>query len=175
VPARRRYRDWDHGPTVPGSVLVQDPGDMDTAYKLGYRTTVCSTEGWTPEQDACVRWFHEHARASRPQLLVVDETKDHFHGNGNARGDGKLVVVARTGAERGESGLYCSQRTQGIGGDLLEHMTRLYAFRLDNVKDARRFQEFGAPAFELPTDEHLFRYWWKGDYRRVWGPYYLDF
>jgi hypothetical protein len=176
--ARKRYKNWDHGPVVPGSVLVEDPDDMATAYKLGYQTTICSTEEWEPEQDACIAWFHEHARAGRPQLLRVDETCDHFHGNGMPRGRGKLVTVARAGAEKGESALYCSQRTKGIAGSLLEHMNRLYAFRMDNAGDAKRFAEFGAPpamATELPEDVHLFLYWWKGDYRRVWGPYYLDF
>jgi hypothetical protein len=52
-------------------------------------------------------------------------------------------------------------------------MRRLYAFRLDNKSDAKRFQEFGAPAFDLPTSEHVFRYWAKHDYHRVWGPYNL--
>jgi hypothetical protein len=176
--ARRRYKDWDHGATVPGSVLVTGPDDMETAFKLGYHTTICSTEEWAPEQDACIGWFHEHAKASRPQLLRVDETVDHFHGNGMVRGRGKLVTVARAGAEKGESALYCTQRTKGIAGSLMEHMTRLYAFRMDNAGDAKRFAEFGAPpemATRLPEDVHLFLYWWKGDYRRVWGPYYLDF
>lgn len=175
LPARRLYKDWDHGPVIPGSVLVRDPDDMDTAWKLGYRTTICSSEEWEPAQDACIGHFHQTARASRPQLLRVDETLDHFHGNGIPRGRGKLVTVARAGAEKGESALYASQRTKGIGGTLMEMMNRLYAFRMDNVSDAKRFREFGAPEFELPTDVHLFRYWWKGDYQRVWGPYYVDF
>ena len=51
---------------------------------------------------------------------------------------------------------------------------RLYAFRLDNKADAARFQEFGAPEFQLPTLEHRFMYWWKGDYHHVWGPYILS-
>lgn len=175
LPAKRLYKNWDHGKLIPGSVLVRSADDMEQAYALGYRTTICSTEEWEPVQDDCIRWFHENARASRPQLLRVDETCDHFHGNGMPRGRGKLVTVARAGAEKGESALYCSQRTKGIGGSLMEMMDRLYAFRMDNKGDAKRFQEFGAPEMELPEDVHLFRYWTKADYRRVWGPYYLDF
>lgn len=173
APAKRRYKNWDHGQLVPGSVLVESPEDMDLAWGLGYRTTICSGEQWTPNQDGCIRHFHEKARRGRPQLLTVDETKDHFYGNGMARGEGKLVSVARAGAERGESGLYCTQRTKGISADLMEMMQRLYAFRLDNKKDAKRFQEFGAPEFTLPTDKYRFVYWWKGDYHHTWGPYQL--
>ena len=170
-PAKRLYRKWDHGPSVPGSVLVETPADMDLAWNLGYRVTIASSEGWEPKQDECIRHFHENARRGRPQLLVVDETKDHFHGNGMPRGAGKLVAVARAGNERGEGGLYCTQRTKGISGDLLEMMRRLYAFRLDNRSDAKRFQEFGAPDFDLPSEEYRFMYWWKGDYHHVYGPY----
>jgi hypothetical protein len=177
LPAKRRYKDWDHGAFIPGSVLVSNPDELKQAQKLGYRTTICSTEEWHQSQDDCIRAFHESARAGRPQLLRVDETGDHFHGNGMPRGTGKLVVVARAGAERGESALYCSQRTKGISPALLAMMNRLYAFRMDNAGDAKRFEEFGCPLQpdELPTDVHLFKYWWKGDYHRVWGPYYLDF
>jgi hypothetical protein len=172
LPAKGRYKNWDHGPTVPGSVLVESPRDMDLAWSNGYRVTIGSSDGtWEPKQDECIAHFHNQARRTRPQLLVVDETKDHFHGNGMARGNGALIRVARAGNERGEGGLYCTQRTAGISQDLMEMMRRLYAFRLDNKKDAKRFQEFGAPEFPLPTVEYQFRYWWKGDYHRVWGPY----
>lgn len=171
--AKHLYRNWDHGPEVPGSVLVETPRDMELAWGLGYSTTIASSEGWEPRQDDLVEFFHRQARRSRPQLLIVDETKDHFHGNGAARGSGALIRVARAGNERGEGGLYCTQRTKGISGELMEMMRRLYAFRLDNKGDAKAFQEFGAPEFDLPTREYEFYYWWKGDYHRVWGPYNL--
>jgi hypothetical protein len=175
-PASKLYKKWGagYGEHVAGSVLVETPDDMELAWKTGARVTICSTKRWQINQDACIAHFDEEAKGSRPQLLVVDETKDHFSGNGMAKGRGSLVDVARAGNERGEGGLYCTQRTKGIGGDLMEMMRRLYAFRLDNKTDAKRFQEFGAPEFPLPTREHQFRYWWKGDYERVWGPYQLS-
>lgn len=172
--AKHLYKEWSHGEFVPGSVLVETPADMDMAWRNGFRITVCSSKRWAPKQDACIVHFDEKASRKRPQLLVVDETKDHFFGNGMWRGTGALVDVARSGNERGIGGLYCSQRTKGISGDLLEMMRRLYAFRLDNRTDAKRFQEFGAPAFDLPTKKYRFRYWWKEDYDRVWGPYQLE-
>lgn len=174
VTARRLYKKWEHGESVAGSVLVESPADMDTAWRNGHRITICSSKRWQPKHDDCIAHFDAEARRGRPQLLVVDETKDHFYGNGTWRGTGALVDVARSGNERGEGGLYCTQRTKGISGDLLEMMRRLYAFRLDNKADAKRFQEFGAPPMELPTVEERFVYWWKGDYGRVWGPYRLE-
>lgn len=172
--ARRRYAKWSHGETVDG-VLVETPGDMETAWRNGHRVTVCQSKRWAPAQDLCIAHFDEEASRKRPQLLVVDETKDHFYGNGAWRGTGALVDVARSGNERGEGGLYCSQRTKGIAPELLEMQRRLYAFRLDNRTDAKRFAEFGAPIGpdDLPTSEYRFLYWWKGDYGNVWGPYQL--
>lgn len=171
--ADRLYRYWDHGEAVPDSVLVSNPEQMRDAFKQGHTTCIVSTTRWQPAQDECIAAFLADARRGRPQLLRVDETGDHFYGNGMPRGTGALIDVARAGAERGVSGLYCSQRTYGISAHLLEQMQRLWCFRLDNKKDARRFEEFGAPPFDLPTERHVFMYWWKGDYHRVWGPYTL--
>ena len=174
--AKSLYKKWrpGYGEFVPGSVLVEDPEEMELAWKTGHRVTICSSKRWAPKQDECIAHFDDEARGKKPQLLVVDETKDHFSGNGMPKGKGALIDVARSGNERDEGGLYASQRTKGIGGDLMEQFRRLYAFRMDNKGDAARFQEFGAPEFALPTLEHRFMYWWKGDYHRVWGPYILS-
>jgi hypothetical protein len=171
--AAHLYKKWGHGPTVKGSVLVETPADMDLAWQLGYRITICQSKRWSEKQDVCLNHFDEESKRGRPQLAVIDETKHHFYGNGMPRGTGALINIAQAGNERGGGGLYCTQRTQGIAPELLEHMRRLYAFRMDNVKDAKRFQEFGAPPFVLPTTPHRFKYWNKYDYYRVWGPYNL--
>ena len=90
-------------------------------------------------------------------------------------GDDAVSRSARAGAERGTAGLYCSQRTKGISQELMEHMTKLYAFRMDAANDAKRFEEFGAPIGpdDLPTKPHIFYYWTKDDYHHLYGPYRL--
>lgn len=171
--ADRLYRNWDHGPPVHDSVVVGTPSEMLSAFKLGHRTCIVQSRRWSPAQDACADAFLEDARRGRPQLLQVDETCHHFYSNGAPKGSGAIVDVAMAGAERGCCGLYCTQRTKGISPHLLEHMDRLYAFRLDARADAKRFQEFGAPPFRLPTQPHQFHYWTKADYTTVYGPYQL--
>lgn len=171
--AARLYKYWDHGEYLPDSVLATSPEEMLDAFKQGHSTVIVSTQRWQDVQDQCIAAFHNASKRGRPQLLQVDETCDHFYGNGMPRGTGALIDVARAGAERGGSGLYATQRTHGISGHLLEHMRKLWAFRLDNKKDAKRFQEFGAPEFDLPTEEEVFRYWTKDAYHKVWGPYRL--
>lgn len=180
--AARMYKNWDHGQYVPDSVLVGSPDEMRDAFRLGHRTAIVSTKGWAEVHDECIDAFLEDSRRGRPQLVQVDETADHFHGNGMAKGSGALVVVSRAGAERGSSGLYCSQRTKGISPHLMEHMRRLYAFEMDVAGDAKRFAEFGCPITpemleslnrDDPQHPYNFLYWTKLAKRKVWGPYRL--
>lgn len=175
--ARRRYKTWSHGHAIPGSVVVDDPRDLDMAYDLGARTVIMQTDTMREidRLTAGAAKFLQQSRAKRPQLLQVDETLDFFHGNGAPRGgDDAIMRVARAGRERGCGGLYGAQRTKGLPPTLLEEMSRLYCLRIDFKADAKRLQEMGAPPFPIPTQRHVFRYWWKGDYDRVWGPYRLN-
>lgn len=176
--AKRRYKGWAHGPTVPGSVVVETPDELDMAYGTDHRVAIAQGQHSRdiPALLACARRFLDTSRANRPQLLVVDETMDYFSSNGAARGgDDVLVRVARAGRERGTGALYCSQRTRGIPAQLMEEMSRCYLFRLDFKADVKRLYEMGfPPGVEPPTAERAFKYWTKRDYGRVWGPYKLD-
>lgn len=174
--AKRRYRNWSHGAYVPGSVLVEDPADMEAAWKLDYRTVIVQLPdgGGIDLQALCLAKFLRSSRANRPQLAALDEALDFFHGNGIPRVNDAAVKVARAGRERGTAALYCSQRTKGFSPTLLELMEALYCFRLDMEGDADRFEEFGVPIFDLPEENHEFRFWTKRDRRRVYGPYKLN-
>jgi len=176
--AKRRFRGWDHGPELPGSVLVHTAGEMADAWKLGASIVVAQgpSELDLPKLTGCADHFLADARVARPQLLVVDEALDFFNASGaNVRGTSDaLKRVARAGRERGVAALYASQRTKGLPVQLVSELTKLYLFRLDFVDDVKRLQEAGFPAGELPPDDdHEFRYWTKADRRVVWGPYKL--
>jgi hypothetical protein len=175
---RKRYKDWDHGPVIPGSVVVDDPRDIKAAWGLGNTRTIivqCESRAEVPRLVLAADLFLRDSRSARPQLLQVDETMDFFHGNGSPiGGDDAILRAARAGRERGTACLYCSQRTRGIPPQLMEELKRLYAFRLDYTADAKRFQEMGAPPFPLPTRQFEFMYWYKGDYQHVYGPFKLE-
>lgn len=192
--AKRLYKGWDHGAFVPGSVLVESPEDMDTAWATGARITICSSRRFAIAQDECAAHFYESAKKATPRLLIVDEAIDFFSGNGMPRGTGAIVDASRSGAEQTLAELVCSQRTRGISAQLMEHMTKLYAFALDAREDAARYAEFGAPVAvvrvkgalprpmwvtasgtrPLPERAQVFDYWTKADRARVYGPYRLD-
>lgn len=181
--AAHRYRNWEHGPAVAGSVVVDSPDELKSAWRLGARVVIaqCETSMEIGRLVATARAFLRDSKANRPQLVQVDETLDFFHSNGAPRGgDDTIVQLARAGRERGTAVMYASQRTKGIPPTLMGEMSRLYALRIDYVSDAKRLQEMGAPPFPMPTRPQQFMYWWKGDrahpeaYRQVFGPYRLE-
>lgn len=177
--AARRYRSWDHGPLIRGSVVVDEPGQLRDAWRFGHRCAIAQGESSADiaRLTATARVFHGQARSSVPQLVVVDELLDFFHPNGSPRAgtDDTLVRVVRAGRERGEGALYCSQRTRGIPTQIVEELSKLYLFRLDFVGDARRLPEMGAPeSITPPAEDHEFVYWTKRERSKVWGPYRLS-
>ena len=175
---KRHYKGWSHGEYVPGSCLITPRTDPDplkalrSAYILGYRTVIASAEGRAgiPWLQACAGAFIKLSKHNRPQLLQVDETMDFYTANGTPIGGDAIERASRGGRERGTAALYCTQRTYKISTTLLQEMERLYCFRLDYVRDADRFADFGAPPFEPPQDDFDFRYWYKKDKARIWPP-----
>lgn len=177
--AKHLYKNWDHGPTVPGSVLVEDPEDLDLAWKLGHHVAIVQGDSDydIPRMLAVAEAFHRKARASQPQLLQVDETLYFFSSNGAPKGGSDVLkTYAVGGRERGVASLFCSQRTKGFPASILEECNRLYLFRMDYIDDVKRLKEMGAPVDEedVPEQEYQFRYWYKSSYRTLYGPYQLD-
>lgn len=179
-PAKRLYKKWDHGPTVPGSVRVTDPAELRLAFATENPIVIAQAETNRdiPALVACAEAFFGDSRRGQPRLLDVDETMDFFSANGAPRGTtDALTRASRAGRERGLAALYCSQRTRQIPATLMEELAKLYLFRLDYRADAKRLLEMGAPediVSRMPMEKHRFVYWTKDDYPRVWGPYALD-
>jgi hypothetical protein len=172
----RRYKRWDHGPTVPGSVVIERPEQVADAFKF-HRVVVVQAQGshTFPLLVGAAERFYDMARARRPQLLAVDETMDFFRINGAPIGGDALIRSARSGRELGLAALYCSQRCRGIPTQIMEYLEKLYAFRLDYSADLKRIYEMGAPQdLVLPGEKREFTYWTKQAYSTTYGPYMLD-
>lgn len=180
--AARRYRHWAHGPSIPGSMLVEEPGQLAGVWTFGHRVAIaqCSTQAERIKLAMTAGEFFRQARASRPQLLMVDETLDFFTPTGmSLRGHpDSLLQVVRAGREKGCGALFCSQRAMGIPRQIISEMTRLYLFLLDVRSDVRFLPEMGCPEdIDCPDEPHDFYYWTKNpptERRNIWGPYRLS-
>lgn len=176
TPAARRYRGWDHGPIIADSVVVDDPRDLDLAWKTGARTVIvqCESKREIPRLLAAAAGFLASSRAKRPQVLQVDETADFYFSNGSPKGgDDVLERAARAGRERGTACLFGNQRTKGMAEPILSQISKIACFRLDAAGDVKRLHEMGMPKFPMPTEPHVFFYWTKSAYTQIWGPYRL--
>lgn len=176
--AARKYKRWAHGAPVARSMLVDTPEDLDLAWRTNHRVAVAQgdSDADIPRLLAIAERYLKDARASRPQLLHVDEMLYFFGPSGQPKGRSdvlKRYVVG--GRERGVGSLMCSQRTKGFPPSVLEEVNRLYLFRLDYIDDVKRLREMGAPVEpeDVPRVEHEFKYWYKRDYETLWGPYKL--
>lgn len=169
--AKKRYARWDHGAYIPGSVvgdLTQSDGGLDAAWRMGARVVILQTNR-TSELGGILRGlnaFFEQARASRPQLMVIDEMADFFGNNGQPVPglpvDYRDVILrtARAGRELGLGLLASMQRPVGVPKAVVQELTKLYLFRLDNVDDMRTLWDLGIPTdIEPPLYDHEFRYW----------------
>jgi hypothetical protein len=176
--AERRYRHWDHGAFVQGSVLVEEPADLDLVWSLGHRVAIVQgdSDADIPRMLRVVEHFYRKGRARHPQLLQVDEGLLFFGPTGQPKGGSDILKsIFIAGRERGTASLFCSQRTKGWPPSILEEANRLYLFRLDFTDDVKRLREMGAPVGpgDIPSRPYEFRYWTKADYHRLYGPYRL--
>jgi len=176
VTAKRLFRHWKPGPTIPGSVLIRRASQLSDAWRLGARIVVaqCELQEERKYLVECAEEFFKSARHSRPQLLCVDETADFFHMNGSpiSGSSDALIRVSRAGRERGTAGLYCTQRAKSIPTSIIEEMTLLYLFLLDSKRDLDRCIEMGAPEWIEPPENKLeFKLWSKHERKKVYGPY----
>lgn len=169
LPAARLYKRWDHGAAIPGSILIQrgaNPRDaLNAAWRHG-RIAIAQIDsrsdiGWVVD---VISAFLKDARASRPQLVCIDEGLDFFHTNSVARGgDDAILRIARAGRERSCSLLLCSQRSKGIPAQTVSEVNKAYIFRLDYKDDMTRLIEMSYPGKEYPSpeDDWLFLFWSK--------------
>lgn len=177
--AKRVFRHWKPGTTIPGSVLIREASQLDDAWRLGARIVVAQCESSIQRHKLveCAERFFVTARNSRPQLVCVDETADFFHVNGSPIGgtSDALIRVARAGRERGTAGLYCTQRARSIPSSIIEELSQLYLFTLDGRSDLKRCVEMGAPEWiEPPEREYEFMLWTKRHRKQVFGPFRVD-
>lgn len=116
--AEKHYRDWEAGPTIPGSVRVnidaEKPLERFWRKDDPFRIAVAQTELPTKRGrllEIADDWYNVRMRQA-DRVLAIDELLDYYHRNSlsiHASRDVPLKVV-RAGGERGFGALYGAQR-----------------------------------------------------------------
>lgn len=120
--ADNRYKDWESGPVIPGSVRVDIHRDKplerywrdDDLCRVAIAQTELSTERGKLLEIAD-DWYRVRAKRA-DRVLAVDELLDFYHRNSlsvHASRDVPLKVV-RAGGERGFGALYGAQRPKRV-------------------------------------------------------------
>lgn len=169
VTARNRYKNWDHGSPIPNSYavdLTDNTFGFDNAWKVGARVCIAQSDdaGMFGRILEAAEVFYAGARASIPRLIYADEVMDFFTMQGRALGNNwVLLKSARAGRERGLGCLYASQRAKGIPLQLVQELSMLYLFMLDNQYDIDQLVKVGGVPADIvnyvPDKEYDFYYW----------------
>lgn len=167
--AAKRYKNWDHGAPIANSYAINldDPTfGFANAWKLGARITIAQSDNAADFGRIleAAEVFYAGARASVPRLIYADEVMDFFTMQGRAVGNNwVLLKSARAGRERGLGCLYASQRAKGIPLQLVQELSQLYLFMLDNVYDIEQLVKVGGVPADIveyiPEDPYDFYYW----------------
>lgn len=165
--ADHHYVHWEKGPTIPGSYR-HDINLTNMSYYWGQkdpcRTVILQTERDHERgqmlETADVGWF-EVRKKGADRVLRVNEMLDFYYGNGvclNSRHNVPLKVN-RAGGERGFSGIYESQRTQGMPLQLIEESTLILLFHLKYEDDMKHLWRNGVPKTVFPPKDmpYVFR------------------
>lgn len=159
------YKDWEKGPTVPGSyrLNIEQP-DLKPYWKPKdpCRIVIAQT-GNDAERPRLLeisdKWF-EKRKPNADRVFVVDELLDFYYGNGvciSSRHNVPLKVN-RAGGERGFGGLYGAQRPKGIPTQITEELSILYLFHLRFESDMKYLWENGIPRDVMPPKEEKYAF-----------------
>lgn len=158
--ADRHYKDWEKGPTIPGSYRHPLDSDDFSQYwkpKDRCRTVVLQTDKDEERPrllDLSNTWF-EKRKPNADRLLRCNELLDFYYGNGvciSSRNNVPLKV-ARAGGERGFSSLNEAQRPKGIPTQITEELSILYLFHLRFEDDMKYLWQNGVPRDIYPPDD----------------------
>lgn len=120
--ASKHYKDWEAGPTIPGSLRLdlnaENPLERHFRPDDPFRVAIAQTE--KPSErgrllEIADDWYNIRQRKS-DRVLAIDELLDYYHRNSlsiHSSRDVPLKVV-RAGGERGFGALYGAQRPKRV-------------------------------------------------------------
>jgi hypothetical protein len=166
------YRDWEKGPTIPGSYHHPLTSDDFSIYwkNVNRKPDPCRTVILQSDRDddrarmlelADDQWFSKPKKGA-DRVLRVNELLDFYYGNGvciSSRHNVPLKVN-RAGGERGFSGIYESQRARGFPLQLVEEATDIFLFHLKYEDDMKFLWQNGVPKTTFPPQDEMHAFKW---------------
>jgi len=166
------YRDWEKGPTMPGSYhhpINQDDMSMYWKPKDPCRTVILQTDRDMERarllELADQQWFEKRKKGA-DRVLRCNELLDFYYGNGVCISSRHNVMlkVYRAGGERGFSGINESQRARGFPLQLVEEATDIFLFHLKYEDDMKFLWQNGVPKTTFPpkaeSEDELHSFKW---------------
>jgi hypothetical protein len=150
-----RYRSWDWGEFVPGSVTLRLGPDIRSeihlAQSLGYKVIIAQTAKraeyplLTHAMQCC---FEDRKRNS--QLFVYVDELGGLVRNIPRQYVGTIVSVITGGGEKSVGFLGAAQRPRWIPIEAMESMTKLYWFKTPFGEDVKHLANMGVPRTAKP-------------------------
>jgi hypothetical protein len=162
-----RYRHWQKGPVVPGSVLVDIHADHPFRglwTRPGEIAIMQSgdTDDWRRMLELLMA-FVKAQIGERERHITADEVLD-FYGRNTWSIHNKndvFYLAARSGGERNIGESLGSQRVFGLPILIRNMFSRATLFNLTEAKDVKYLEQNGIPNAEMPQGNYIFHQWTK--------------
>lgn len=146
----KRYRQWDHGAFVPGSVVLplkNIASEVKMAWSLKYNTIVAQIADrrdiW--KLDEALREVYLNRQPKRPLFVYADELNNFFRAEGR-RAHHTIVTILTSGGELSVAFLGAAQRPRNISIEAVESMTKCYWFFTPYGEDIKHLKDMGVPS-----------------------------
>lgn len=150
-----RYRNWDWGQTIPGSVVIplKNPrAELKFAWSQGYKVVIAQIMRRTDimRLDVAMQAAYEDRKKNTPLFFYVDEMNNFFRASRSATVG--ITMAITSGGEKSTAFLGAAQRPRWIGVEAMESMTKLYWFMTPFVEDIKHLRSMGVPPDARPPD-----------------------
>lgn len=169
-----RYKGWDKGDTLPGSIGFST--ERVKLPELFLRSRVAIFQSMTERSQPtphyaeraaslCQELFR-YSNQKRPTLLYADELYDEMKG-ASTWTDERILRAFRAGRERNMAVLVGAQRPSFIPIPALSEATNYYAFWLKKPEDWKKMVEYSGSSRPMPGEFEFVFTRWKGAKRAV--------
>lgn len=161
----RRYRNWDWGETIPGSVVLPLGAnirqEIKDAWRFGFRIIIAQIEDRNDilKLSEVVKWGYMDRTKGRPIFFYFDELNNFWRARSPKAID-PIITTITSGGERSVGWLGAAQRPRWIGVEALESLTKVWWFKTPFGEDVKHLRNMGIPENAIPPkDKYVFYFY----------------